>query len=67
MERKLLQANNEITFCFKTPSCIHKVNYDQRVNELWETDPTKDYKKTRKHHLWIAIKITQHRTEELLF
>ena len=43
--RNLLQANNENMFCYKTPSCIHKVNYDQLVNELWETDLTK-YDKT---------------------
>ena len=41
--RKLLEANNEQIF-YKTPSFIHKVNYDQIVNELWETDLTKDDK-----------------------
>ena len=42
--RKLLEANNEKRL-YKTPSFIHKVNYDQIVNELWETDLTKVYKK----------------------
>ena len=44
--RKLLDTNNEITtICYKIPSFIHKVNYDQVVNELWETDITKEDKK----------------------
>ena len=43
--RKLLEANNEIKIiCYKAPSIIHKVNYDQIVNELWETDLAKDDK-----------------------
>ena len=36
--RKLLDANNE-----------HKVNYDQIVNELWETDLTIDDKRKIGH------------------
>ena len=30
--------------CYKTPSFIHKVNYDQIVNKLWEAALTKDDK-----------------------
>ena len=42
-------------YCNKTPSFIHKVIYDQIVNELWEIDLTKKIRKeNRKHHLWNA-------------
>ena len=48
--RKLLEANNEKYFATELlqsfiHSFIHWVNYDQIVNELWETDLTKDDKK----------------------
>ena len=65
--RKLLEANNEHICCYKIPSFIHKVNYDQIVNELWETDLTKDDKKNIGHITFGMLEITQHRTEELRF
>ena len=44
--RKLLEATTEIRIiCYKIPSFIHKVNYGQIVDELWETELTKDDKK----------------------
>ena len=60
--RNLLQANNENMFCYKTPSCIHKVNYDQLVNELWETDLTKDDKKLG--NITFGMLYTSHHTAQ---
>ena len=62
--RNLLEPNNENTlFVIKTPSFIHKVNYDQVVNELLETAIIKDYK-SKIGHITFGMLEKSHNTAQ---
>ena len=65
--RKLLETNNEIhIICYKTPSFVHIRSVMTRLLMNHEKPILLNMTKNRKHHLWNARKITQHRTKELL-